>query len=60
MSCPVHVCEGTLDGVATESTSLTWAIFRSFFTNFVEPPQGEVRRITLPRTRVNRGKSKGF
>jgi hypothetical protein len=27
----------------------------TFFANFGESPKGEVRRILLPRTRVNRG-----
>ena len=27
--------------------------------NFLEPPKGEVRGITLPRTRVNKDEKKG-
>jgi hypothetical protein len=26
------------------------------YANFAEPPQGEVRRMSLPRTRVNKAK----
>jgi hypothetical protein len=36
------------------SASLKWAIFETFFAYFLELRQREVRRITLPRTRVNR------
>jgi hypothetical protein len=32
--------------------------FRSSSANFSEPPQGEVRRMRLPRTRVNKGGKK--
>jgi hypothetical protein len=30
----------------------------TFLTNFGECPKGEVRRIPIPRTRVNKGKRK--
>src|ERR671916_3465773 len=32
-----------------------WVIFAALPANHLDPPQGEVRRIALPRTRVNRG-----
>jgi hypothetical protein len=36
-------------------------VFTSFLTNFVEFYKGEVRRIPIPRTRVNKGKKRvGF
>ena len=46
-------------GVREAGRTPKWAIFAASATNFSEPPQGELRRITLPRTPVNKDEARG-
>jgi hypothetical protein len=43
-----------------DESAMNLVPFRALFlANFGESPKGEVRRISIPRTRMNKGKKKG-